>query len=183
MIIKRVTDTDEITGIKTLQNENLKVNLSEAEINEQGFVTAEYSIPLLHKMHALEPAVIAKEGDTVVGYALVVTKELYGQHDLLDLFFSQTDNSIYNGELLRDINYTISGQLCVAKSHRGKGVAQQLYHFYKQELAGKYQYLVTDVDENNPRSVNAHIKSGFEIIATEKYAGSTWHIVLWDWNK
>lgn len=182
MKIKRVTGMEEIAGIKALQNENLKRYLSQAEIDDQGFVTAEYSIPLLEAMHAIEPAVIAKEGDTVVGYALVVTKELYGQHEQLDEFIRQIDTCVYREEKLGHVNYTICGQLCVARSHRGAGLATQLYDFYRQELSAKYPYLVTDVDENNPRSVKAHLKTGFNIINTASYAGSTWHIVLWDWN-
>jgi GNAT superfamily N-acetyltransferase len=133
-------------------------------------------------MNETEPSVIAKEGEEVVGYVLVVTRALYGKHALLDDFFRQADTCSYNGEALKDVDYTICGQLCVARSHRGRGLVQQLYNYYRTTLSGKYKYLLTDVDEKNPRSIKAHLNTGFEIIGTSDYGGSRWHIVLWDWR-
>jgi len=75
------------------------------------------------------------------------------------------------------------GQLCVAKSHRGLGLVQLLYQYYKDKYATKYTYLITDVDERNRRSIKAHTKSGFEIIDTIHYGESNWHVILWDWNQ
>lgn len=182
MVIKRVSNKEEIRGIKALQTSNLKLNLTKAEMQQEGFLTASYSLELLEQMHYMEPAIIAKDGDTVVGYALAVTRGLYGQHDLLDDLFAQIDTHCYNGQMLATVNYILSGQLCVAKTHRGMGLVQKLYGFFKESLSGQYPYLITDVDDKNPRSVRAHIKTGFEIIGTLHYGGSDWHIVLWDWN-
>ncbi|MBA4198030.1 MAG: GNAT family N-acetyltransferase [Chitinophaga sp.] len=183
MIIKRVSESNEITGIKKLQNENLKSTLKESERKEEGFVTAEYSVEFLEYMNAIEPSVIAKVENEIVGYALVTTKEIKGKHLLLDDLFNEIDKLSYNNVLLSQINYVVVGQLCVAKKFRGKGLAQKLYSFFKEELSHKYLYCLTDVDESNPRSIQAHLKSGFEIIGTLQYGGSCWHIVLWNWNK
>jgi ribosomal protein S18 acetylase RimI-like enzyme len=183
MIIKRVTEENEILGIRDLQNRNLKQNLAKEEVEHEGFVTAEYSIPLLKIMNEEEPSVIAKEGDKVIGYALVVTKAIYGRHVLLDNLVNVVNRQTYTGISLEDENYAISGQLCVAKSHRGQGIVDRMYQFFRQQLSGRYKYLVTDVDDQNPRSLKAHIKSGFEKIGTLEYGGSRWHILLWDWNK
>jgi hypothetical protein len=183
MTFKRVSDPSEIIGIKVLQTSNLKFLLTEDEIQKEGFVTAEYTVPFLERMNALEPSIIAKEGDRVVGYALVATKALYGAHDLLDDLFRQIDQLTFKGVDLRETNYVVVGQLCVAKSHRGLGVVQKMYEFYRQELSDRYTYLITDVVDQNPRSVKAHLKAGFEIIGSLDYGGSRWHIVLWDWGK
>lgn len=183
MVIKRVTDKEEINGIKALQTSNLKSNLTDAEMMQEGFLTASYSLEFLEQMHSIEPAIVAKEEDTVVGYALAVTKALYGHHDLLDDLFAQIDAHRYKGQLLADVDYVVVGQLCVAKTHRGIGLVQQLYGFFQTSLSTKYPYLITDVDEKNPRSVKAHLKTGFEIIGSLHYGGSDWHIVLWDWGK
>lgn len=183
MIIKRVSGQKEILGIKELQNSNLKRNLDADEIQRDGFVTAEYSIPLLEYMNRIEPSVVAMDNEIVAGYALVVTKELIGQHDLLDDLFNEINRQTYNGDLLKDIDYAIVGQLCVAKMYRGSGLVAAMYKFYKEQLSPKYKYLVTDVEDKNPRSIKAHVKTGFQIIGTSNYGGGNWHIVLWDWNK
>lgn len=183
MIITRAGTAEEIAGIKELQNKNLKSNLTAAEIVQEGFVTAEYSIAFLEEMNTIEPAIIAKDGDDVVGYALVATKAIIGKHDLLDDLFNNINTIIYEGKLLAEIDYVLVGQLCVCKKYRGQGLVQQLYQFFKASFHKKYTYCLTDVDENNPRSVKAHLKTGFTILNTFHYGNSNWHIVIWDWNK
>ena len=183
MIIKRISGKKEIIGIKELQNRNLKRNLDADEIQKEGFVTAEYSIPLLERMNSIEPSVIAMDNEIVAGYVLVVTKELTGQHDLLDDLFNEIDRQIYKGDILKEINYAIVGQLCVAKMYRGSGLVQKMYYFCKEQLCKEYKYLLTDIEDKNPRSIKAHVKTGFEIIGSSNYGNGNWHIVLWDWNK
>lgn len=183
MIIKRADTLAEITGLKKLQTLNLKSNLTTAEIEKEGFVTAEYSISFLEEMNAIESAIIAKDGDEVVAYALVATKALIGKNDLLDDLFNNINSITYQGKLMAETNYVLVGQLCVHKNYRGIGLVQQLYQFFKESLHKEYLYCLTDVDENNPRSIKAHLKSGFTILNTFHYSNSNWHIVIWDWNK
>jgi L-amino acid N-acyltransferase YncA len=101
---------------------------------------------------------------------------------LLQDLFSQIDLHQYNSEQLSTVNYAVVGQLCVAKNHRGLGLAQQLYAYYQSCLKDKYRYLITDIDAANIRSLKVHLKTGFEIIGELHYGGSNWHIVLWNWN-
>jgi hypothetical protein len=62
------------------------------------------------------------------------------------------------------------------------GLVQRMYDEYRRHLSGRYRYCLTDIDEQNPRSLKAHLKSGFRILDTLHYEGSNWHIVIWDWN-
>ena len=182
MLIKRVSDRKEIEGIKTLQTANLRQNLNPEEIRTQGFVTAEYSLDFLERMNEDEPAVIAVDDDKVVGYALVATRGLLGQHELLDDLFRQVDEQIYRGEKLSERNYVLVGQLCVAKEQRGKGLAGKMYELFRSELSGRFDYCLTDVQVSNPRSIRAHLRAGFQIIGELNYGGSPWKIVIWDWR-
>ena len=107
---------NEINSIKLLQNENLKCNLSENDISQEGFVTAIYDHDFLHLMNSVEPSIVAVHNyddvdEPVVvgmiflilghpsilsltysfdaGYSLVITRETIsqGNHQLLaDLF-------------------------------------------------------------------------------------------------
>jgi L-amino acid N-acyltransferase YncA len=38
------------------------------------------------------------------------------------------------------------------------------------------------VAKDNPRSLKAHQKKGFQVIDSLSYGGIGWDIVLWDWN-
>lgn len=182
IIIKQVSDFTELEGIKYLQTENLKKNLSDQEAIEQGFVTAEYNMSLLEKMHQAGPSVVAKEGEQVVGYALVTLKSVRYDHELLGYLFNSIDSLEYNGQKLIDTPYVVVGQLCVQKKYRGLGLVQQIYQYFKKSLEGDFDYCITDVAQDNPRSLKAHLKAGFNVIETFSYAGSSWDIVLWNWN-
>ena len=181
--ITRATTIDDINGILQLHLLNLKGNISNEEAQHEGFVSAEYDLNSLNKINSICPSIIAVDiTKKIIGYALVVTKEFYGHHDLLDDLFRSVDALSFNGECLEGISYVIVGQLCVAKSFRGQGVVQMMYNFYRDELCSKYKYCITDIASNNPRSLKAHLKTGFQVIDSKGYGGLTWDVVLWDWR-
>ena len=181
--IKSVTEFSELEGIKKLQQENLKKNLTEQESGIEGFVTAEYPMEFLERMHVETPSVIAKDGDLVAGYALVAVKGIRHEHELLADLFDSIDKIQYRNRLLKDSNYVVVGQLCVSKSYRGLGLVQKIYQYFKADLSLKFDYCITDVAKDNPRSLKAHLKSGFLIIDTLQYGGLGWDIILWDWTR
>lgn len=182
IIIKRVTEFSELKGIRKLQEDNLKKNLPGDEAETEGFVTAEYSIEFLKTLHEAGPSIIAKEDDRVVGYALVAAKSIRHQHELLSDLFNCIDKITYRGLVLKNVKYVVVGQLCVAKNYRGLGLVHQMYQYFKKSLSGEYDCCITDVAENNPRSLKVHLKTGFQVIENFAYGGSNWNIVLWDWK-
>lgn len=180
--ITRVSSPSEIIGIRDLQALNLKQNISAEEAIDQGFLTAAYTLDYLQEMNSICPSIIAKDNDKVVGYALVATKDIRNGHDLLKDLFDAIDKSKYKGILLRDVNYVVVGQLCVAKEYRGQDLVQKLYGHFKDSLSKEFTYLVTDIAQANARSLKAHQKRGFQVINELMYGGFGWDIVLWDWN-
>jgi len=178
----RVSSPSDIIGIRDLQSLNLKQNISAEEAIDQGFLTAAFTIEYLQEMNSVTPAIIAKVGDKVVGYALVATKEIRKGHDLIEGLFEAIDKSAYKGKLLKDVNYVVVGQLCVAKEYRGQDLVQKLYGHFKDCLSKEYTYLITDIAQANTRSLKAHKKRGFQIINELVYGEVKWDIVLWDWN-
>lgn len=181
--VTRVSRPDEIIGIRDLQSLNLKQNITAEEAIEQGFLTAAYTIDYLQEMNSASRSIIAKDGDKVVGYALVATKDVRKGHDLIEGLFDAIDACEYNGKSLKDVNYVVVGQLCVAKEYRGQDLVQKLYGHFRDCLSNEFTYLVTDVAKANVRSLKAHKKRGFKIINELIYGGFGWDIVLWDWNE
>lgn len=183
MVTIKLVETDaELAGIRHLQEINLKRNVPKDEAETQGFVTAEYSIEILKLMHDIGPSVIAKDGDEVVGYVIVTTKAIKPHHDFLAAFFDELDQIDYKGQSLKEVNYALSGQLCVAKSHRGQGLSTKLYNFCRDSYRSKYPYCITDIDVVNVPSIKAHEKVGFCELRTVHYWEVTWKIIIWDWN-
>jgi ribosomal protein S18 acetylase RimI-like enzyme len=164
--IKQATDAAELQGIRSLQLQNLKKNLEHDEAEKEGFVTAEYSIEFLQAMNRVSPAIIAKDGNTVVGYVLATVKSLGLQHDLLRDLFNVIDTLNYDQQPLKDGRYLVIGQLCVAKGYRGRGIVQKMYNAFREVYSKEFDYGITDVAYENPRSLKAHLKSGFKLLDT-----------------
>jgi ribosomal protein S18 acetylase RimI-like enzyme len=182
IIIKAVTEHSELEGIKKLQQENLKKTVGDTEALTEGFVTAEYTMEFLERMHSERPSIIAKDGDRIAGYALAAVKAIRFEHELLGDLFNTIDKTLYKNHLLKDAKYVVVGQLCVSKNYRGLGLVQRIYQQFKHILSADFDYCITDVAKDNPRSMKAHLNSGFQIIDTLQYGGLEWDIVLWDWN-
>jgi ribosomal protein S18 acetylase RimI-like enzyme len=182
VVIKRVSEKEELVGIAQLQALNLRKNIDSDTALSQGFLTAEYTLAFLKAINDVSPSIIAKDGDEVVGYALVATKEVRNGHDLMADLFNVIDTKTYKGQLLKEVNYVVVGQLCVGEGYRGQGLVKRLYDHFRDCLSSEYEYLITDVAQANTRSLNAHKKSGFQVIDTLVYAGIGWDIVLWDWR-
>jgi Acetyltransferase (GNAT) family len=182
ILYSTVSTNEEIHQIKALQAINLRGNIDDSTAASQGFLTAEYTYDYLEQMNSVLPSIIAKDGSNLAGYALVADKSVLDGHDLLSDLFRVIDKTEYSGRLLRDVNYVVVGQLCVAEAYRGKGLVQGLYGFYRDCYADQFEYLVTDVAQANIRSLKAHLKAGFEVIDTLVYGGIGWDLVLWDWR-
>lgn len=180
--IVRVSTQADLDGILSLHKANLIKNLTKEEMELEGFVTVEFDAELLRIMHAISPSVIAKDGDMVVGYVLVITKELYGKHQLLDEMFNKMDAIQYGGGFMKDSEYVLIGQLCVDKAYRGQGIVQRMYSFKRSQLESRYACCCTNVAITNPRSLKAHIKSGFRVIKNTTYNGIEFDIIHWDWS-
>lgn len=182
MQIRLTQSTEDLIGVKSLQSQNLKVNLSEAEKSSEGFVTASYTMEALEQMHQLLPSVIAVDHDKVVGYALVLDKRFKGTHHLIDDLIENIDRHSFQNQNLADVNYAVVGQLCVDKQYRGQGLASKLYQKYKDHYSILFPYCITDVDRSNKRSLQAHYKTGFQTLGQLQFENADFEIVLWDWN-
>lgn len=136
----------------------------------------------MRRMHEVRPSVIAKDGNEVVGYLIATTKAIKPYHALLSEFFDQLDQIEYNGKALKDVDYMLGGQVCVAKGYRGKGLFVEMHNFYRDALKSDYPFCITDIDFANPGSMRAHEKVGFKELKVVTYWDVTWKIVIWDWN-
>ncbi|MBL7697756.1 MAG: GNAT family N-acetyltransferase [Chitinophagaceae bacterium] len=182
ILITTASTLSDLQAIKSLQEKNMKSALAPSEAQTEGFVTAEYSLEFLQLMNEASPAIVAKDGEQIAGYAIATIKSIGIQHDLLRDLFDTIETLSYQSKRLGDTNYIVVGQLCVAKGYRGMGIAKLLYEAFRKIYSTQFDYCITDVAEDNPRSLAAHIKAGFQVVNTLHYGGVSWHVVLWDWN-
>ena len=174
----------EIQQLLDLQQLNLTKNISEDVANDQGFVTVVHNFDLLSRMNQSVPQIIAKDGDKVVGYALVMPESFRFDIPVLTAMFEMLDKLEYKGKLIKDNKYYAMGQVCVAEGYRGQGIFDGLYVKHKSELSDRFELCVTEIAKRNLRSLAAHKRVGFEII--HEYFDTTypelWEVVAWDFE-
>ena len=173
----------EIQEIRDLQEANLKDNIPLENRLSDGFLTAKYELDFLREMNDLTPAIVAKEKDVLVGYALATDRSMLTQHPLLNDLGAQINKIPFGGKLIGDYDYLVVGQLCVAKEVRGRGLAKDLYTHFRANYERHYAFAVTDVDRDNLASLTTHLKVGFQVVSVLQCGGSNWHVVVWDWRK
>jgi GNAT superfamily N-acetyltransferase len=172
----------ELEQILALQQANLAANVSAAEAQAQGFVTAVHSLEVLQRMHELAPSIVARAESQLAGYALSMRIEARKDVPILEPMFELLETLSFRGRALCDTPFYVMGQICVAKAFRGQGVFDALYRGHRQHYAERFALLVTEVSTRNGRSLRAHERVGFEPLHRYRDSVDEWVILGWDWG-
>lgn len=177
-----VATTEELEQILALQQRNLQQNIDETEMQTQGFVTMIHNIDVLQQMHNLAPSVVAKDGDKVIGYALVMLRECRELFPPLEPMFKNFDSLEYRYRPLKEYRFYVMGQVCIDKQYRRTGLFDQLYQKHKEIYGGQFDFIMTEVSTRNLRSLRAHERVGFETLNTYSDELDEWSVILWNWR-
>ncbi len=180
LIPTEVSNNGELQQIAALSLANIATGLTAEEKAREGFLTWSYDLPALQELHAIAPSIIVKDGDKVAGYAIVLTRDAASIYQPLQDMLQILDPIIYADKPLSEHDFYIMGQICVHPDYRGKGVFQLLYDFHREQYAGRYNFLVTEIAVTNFRSQRAHEKVGFRKIHTHTDKLGDWDVVVWD---
>ncbi len=175
------TDRD-VDQILELQALNHPTAISEATLKSQGFVTVRHQPNVLRRMNQLYPSVIARDGDQLAGYCLVMLREFAAEVPILLPMFEKLETLSWHGKSLQESRWFVMGQVCVAEGYRGQGVFDGMYRKLADHCRADFDFTVTQVAERNPRSLRAHHRVGFETfhIYPDQKAGETWHVIALD---
>lgn len=172
-----VTRREELEQILQLQAENLRDHVSPEQATREGFLTVAHTLGVLERMHALAPSVIAKDGERLAGYALVMPVEARGFVPILEPMFQLFETLSWRGRPLNTYRYYVMGQVCVAEAYRGRGVFDALYREHRASYGGRFDCTVTEVATRNTRSMRAHARVGFEVLETYRDATDEWAVI------
>ncbi len=168
----RVRSDEELEAILKLQKANIKTTLSSAEQIKEGFVTVNHTLDLLERMNNFCPHMIAKHDGRVVAYALCMLESFRNDIPILIPMFTEIDKVITTG-----LRYIVMGQICVAKSYRGRGIFRSLYNYMVTELQLDFDLIITEVDASNTRSSGAHRSVGFKVLNTYQANDHNWELI------
>ncbi len=172
---RRCTSDHELQQILQLQKENLATNIDIEEKEVEGFLTVEHGMEILKKMNNVCQHIIAKDGNRLVGYALCMhplfAEEIPVLRPMFEKIRSLEENSL---------RYMVMGQICIGKPFRRKGVFRALYGFMRASLNSEYERILTEVDAENNRSLQAHYSVGFKDLLVYNSGARTWHLIGWE---
>ncbi len=171
---KRSTSVVELEKILELQECNLTAQVKTEDLETEGFLTVHHTLDQLVKMQKKCPHIIAISDDRLAGYALCMHPVFADQIEVLRPMFRKLKK--LNPE---NRTFIVMGQICVNKSFRKKGVFRGLYDYMRSVLKDDYDMIITEVDHQNTRSLNAHYAIGFTDLLVYKSGGRIWHLVRW----
>lgn len=184
LVITQAQTDQDLQGILDLQRQNLRRLIEVDTAHSQGFLVSEYDIPFLKRMAEIEPGIIAKDGDLVVGYCLPLHPSLGSESWLLTSMVETLNALDFARKPLSTSNYIVVGQVCVSGGYRNQGLFDRLYQHFRQQLSSRYELAVAEVAQRNSRSQRAHERVGFQKIHDhyDPMYDETWNVLVWDWH-
>ena len=172
--------TKNLSGILTLQQENLVQNRSLENIQKEGFVTVVHSLHNLKKICGPYTHSIAlDENNKVVGFTLVMLKEYRNELEILKPLFNLVDTLTFDNTRLQEARYFVMGQVCVAKAARKQGVFSKLYTHLIERTKTDFDYIIIEISSKNQPSLKAHASVGFKLLHQHKTdLGEEWNVVI-----
>jgi len=79
--------------------------------------------------------------------------------------------------LSKEESFIVMGQICIDKEFRGQGIFRGLYSAMKEAVSENFNYIITEVDATNLRSLNAHYAVGFTLLKTYFADKKDWKLI------
>ena len=178
-----VRGPSEVEQILALQAENHRDRVDATTAASEGFTSVRHDPAVLHAMNRAHPSAIAKAGEELAGYCLMMPQAFRDRVPILQPMFSLLDTLRWRGEALAgNPRWFVMGQVCVARAFRGMGVFDGMYRELRRAYAPQFDFTVTEISQRNVRSMRAHRRVGFETLHVHEDASDVWEIVVWDWR-
>ena len=184
MLYTTVKNEQDVRDILTLQAENHKSVLDEQTAQSQGFVTVRHDFDTLLRMNFENPSAIARSGNQLAGYALMMPRSFRQDIPILEPMFQRLETLNYRNRPLSEQSWFIMGQVCVGENYRGQGVFDGLYAHLREVWQGAFNFVITEISARNTRSIRAHERVGFQplLVYPDETTGEIWRMVVWDWK-
>lgn len=175
MEFRRAKLTD-YPGLYDLQNRNLRTVLTPGE-RADGSLSAGFTQEEFKALNDDLCVVVCAERQKVLGFLVASTIEFNKHFALSGTMIACYPRAKLDGRPLDSYCSYISGPVCVEGAQRGKGIFEGMYRRLFELLPAKYDLAVTLVAKDNPRSLSAHAKVGFEQVDQFRFNGRVFYIL------
>lgn len=180
--VKRAEVLD-VPKILKLLHENLEQNLTEDKKKKEGFLSFCPTEKELVEIINDEGVIINTKGSVLKGYFITLSKELADTIPFWIEMLNNTGKMEYEGIKIKDYNYVLIGQICVAKSFRDGVSFSKLYSAVTSILKSRgYEIAIGEISGDNYKSLVAHsfLK---ELGVYKSISNQEWHVVALDLKK
>lgn len=154
----RYAVSNDLDGLLDLLKANHVDSIPEKE-KKNGFVTTNITKEQLHNLMKTEKGiVVAEDDDKIVGFALAGSWNFWKPWPLFTHMIEHLEEFKLNGETLTAKNSYQYGPVCIDKRYRGTGIFEKLFALSLESMANRFPYMVTFINQINPRSYAAHTK-------------------------
>ena len=169
---KQAETTRELKQILSIQSRNFPDTQDLELLGAEGFLTVKHDLDLLKAMNQKCPHSIAVHNNEVIGYALSMHPDFSNEIEILKSMFVKIEKHVPEHK-----KYVVMGQVCVDEPFRKQGVFRGLYQLMKTSFKDEFDWIITEVDLRNQRSLNAHINVGFQHIIQYRSDGRDWAMI------
>ena len=179
--LAEITDIDNVLKLHYRYQVN---SINDAD-KKDGFVTTPFTKEELTKLITQETGLfIATKGDEIIAYVMAASWQYWSVWPMFAHMIKDLHNLEYLGQALTVDNSYQYGPICIDKSVRGSGVLEKIFDFARTAMSKKYPILVTFVNKNNPRSMQAHVKKlGLIEIQEFEYNNNHYVEMVYDTSK
>lgn len=176
MECRKASEAD-LRNVVELQNANLSSVLTEQE-KEDGFLSGGFNEAQYAEMNRSGNVIVAYEGNELVGFLGVGTLEFNRSYPLPSAMIEKLASISYRGKSLDQYSLCLAGPVCVSKSHRGKGIFQEMYGEMHKISPAEIELVATLVSTSNHRSLAAHKKVGLEQVGQFDFDGRSFQLLV-----
>jgi predicted GNAT superfamily acetyltransferase len=159
-----------------LQNRNLMTALTPSERSD-GFLSSSFQPEDFQALNDDLSVVVCSHESQMLGFLVASTIEFNKAFVLTRAMIDRFSHALYESKPLEAYCPYISGPVCIDRAHRGKGIFEGMYKQLFGLLPARYDLALTLVAKDNPRSLAAHAKVGFEQIDQFRFNGRVFYIL------
>lgn len=161
----RLANLNDIDELLKLQKK-FHVDTISPEDKPDGFVTTKLTNEQWESLIVDEKGVsVLTDDDKIVGYALAASWDYWKPWPLFAYMIERLHHDNYKGDVMTVENSYQYGPICILKEYRNSGAFEKLFFFSLKTMEPRFKYMLTFVNQINPRSYNAHTrKVGLDVI-------------------
>lgn len=175
-VVYRRAEEGDYPGILQLQEDNLRINLSDADTGD-GFLSLRYTAEQFREINRHPGIAVAIRGNTVVGYLCAKDFAYAAGFPIVRALINAAACREIHGIPVSADTAFVYGPVCIARSARGQGVLEGLWKTMRAIVTPEYMLCILFIADGNHRSMRAHLRLGMQLCGEFTHDEKRFHVL------